>query len=250
MGGHHRESVLPCRYSEPVDLMRLRSRQLSIYYPCMFRKTIPSILLCLWLVQGCSQPHQPTLNLYRAVQIGDLDQIERNLYWHAELNEVGPDGLTPLHLAAQKGSLVICKTLLRHGADLEARDPQGHTPLVKALIARNTLLANYLAKQGAKLDANAILHETARLGAADRDVIDFLIKQGASVDQQDEEGDTPLHNAIQHDRRVVAKYLIIRGADLSLANKAGQTPLSLAIALKRTDIERMLRQLGATESRP
>ena len=214
----------------------------------MFNRILPIVFLSLWLLQGCSQPSQPTINLHRAVEIGDLDQIERNLYWHADVNEAGPGGLTPLHLAAQKGSLVTCKILLQNGADLEVRDAQGHTPLVKALIARNTFLADYLTKQGAKLDANAVLHETARLGAADRDVIDFLIKQGANIDQQDENGNTPLHDAVQHDRRVVAKYLINRGANLALKNKAGLTPLSLAISLQRTDIERMLRQLGAPES--
>jgi uncharacterized protein len=214
----------------------------------MFSRIIPLVLLSLSLLQGCSQPSQPTINLHRAVQIGDLDQIERNLYWKADVNELGPDGLTPLQLAAQKGNLVTCKILLQHGADLEKRDSQGHTALTKALIARNTLLADYLTKQGAKLDANAILHETARLGVADRDVIDFLIKQGAVIDHQDTDGNTPLHNAIQYDQRVVAKYLVNRGANLALANNAGQTPLSLAIALGRIDIEHMLRKLGAPES--
>ena len=87
---------------------------------------------------------------------------------------------------------------MQHGADLGALDPQGHTPLVKALVARNTLLADFLVKRGAKLDANAVLHETARLGSADRDVIDFLVKQCASIDHQDEQGDTPLHTAIRN----------------------------------------------------
>ena len=206
-------------------------------------------VVALLLFAACTNPDPPTVNLHRAVQIGDLDQLERNLNWDADVNEPGPDGLTPLHSAAQKGSLVMSQILVTHGADLTAQDPQGHTPVVKALIARNPLLADYLVKQGAALDANAVLHETARLGSADRDVIDFLVKQGAGIDHQDGEGDTPLHSAIRQNQRVVVKYLLIKGARLELVNGEGQTPLALAVALQHDDIARLLRQFEAPEHR-
>lgn len=223
--------------------------RVSIYYPGMWSKNLLVAILTLLLVTACSEPNRPTINIHRAVEIGDLDQLERNLYWGADVNAKGPEGLTPLHKAAQKGSLVISRILVTQGADLSALDPQGHSPLVKSLIARNPLLADYLVKQGAKLDANAVLHETARLGSADRDVIDFLVKQGADIDHQDERGDTPLHTAIRHNQRVVVKYLLIRGASLDRVNQAGQTPLGLATALQHEDIARLLRQFSAPDQR-
>ena len=222
---------------------------MSIYYPDMWYRNLLSLIFGMWLVLGCSDPSPPTINLQRAVEIGDLDQLERNLHFQADVNEPGPTGLTPLHTAAQKGSLVMSRILVTNGADLGALDPQGHTPLIKALITRNTLLADYLVKQGAELDANAVLHETARLGTADRDVIDFLIKQDASIDYQNELGDAPIHTAVRHDQRVVVKYLLNRGARLNRVNQAGQTPLGLSIALQHNDITRMLKQFGAPEHR-
>ncbi len=212
------------------------------------RSTLIS-LVCLFILIGCSKPSEPTINLSRAVQIGDLDQLERNIYWHADIDKPGPDGLSPLHVAATKGSLVMCKILVNNGADLEVTDPQGHTPLLKALIARNTIVADYLYKHGAKLDPNAALHETARLGSADRDVIDFLLRLGATLDNTDALGNTPLHSAILNDQRVVVKYLINRGASLDISNNAGQSPLALAIERNNKDIERILRQFGASDSR-
>jgi ankyrin repeat protein len=200
-------------------------------------------------MSGCSNQPQPTINLSRAVHIGDIDQLERNLDWGADVNKAGADGLTPLHVAAQKGSLVMCKILIKHQANLEALDPQGHTPLLKALIARNPIIAEYLVESGAELDANKALHITAALGSADRDVIRFLRKQGATLDNPDEQGNTPLHSAILNDQRVTAKYLINRGASLDIANQEGLTPLALAVKKGNQDIIRLLRQFGATESR-
>ncbi|MCU7935672.1 MAG: ankyrin repeat domain-containing protein [Candidatus Thiodiazotropha sp. (ex Dulcina madagascariensis)] len=215
----------------------------------MFNRIILTSLFSLLMLFGCSKPHEPTINLARAVHVGDIDQLERNLYWNADVNKAGPDGLTPLHVAAQKGSLVMSRILVKHGADLEAVDPQGHTPLLKALIARNTIVAADLVRSGANLDPDTALHETAKLGSADRDVIDFLVKQGAALDNRDENGNTPLHSAILNGQRVVAKYLINRGASLDAINHAGLTPLALAIERKNPDIERILRQFGASENR-
>ncbi|MCG8060606.1 MAG: ankyrin repeat domain-containing protein [Candidatus Thiodiazotropha endolucinida] len=215
----------------------------------MFNRFNLLSIVCLSTLIGCSQPSEPTITLARAVQIGDIDQLERNIHWNADINKPGPEGMTPLHVAATKGSLVMTKILVKNGADFEITDPQGHTPLLKALIARNTIVAEYLFKNGAKLDPNTALHETAKLGSADRDVIGFLLRRGATLDNTDADGNTPLHSAILNDQRVVAKYLINRGASLDIRNRAGMSPLALAIERKNQDIERILRQFGASEAR-
>jgi uncharacterized protein len=214
----------------------------------MFNRLLIILVCCLAFLNGCSNPPEPTITLARAVSIGDLDQLERNLYWGADPNQTDSAGLTPLHVAAQKDSLVMSRILVRHQANLEAQDSQGYTPLLKALIARNTIIADFLVKSGARLEPDKALHITASLGSADRDVIDFLLKRGASLDSQDEDGNTPLHIAILNDQRVVVKYLINRGARLDISNKASLTPLALAIAQHKPNIERLLRQFGAQET--
>ncbi len=205
-------------------------------------------VLFVSLAAGCSKPEPPTINLYRAVHIGDIDQIERNLYWNAKVNQAGPDGLTALHVATRKGGLVMVRMLLEHGADIEALDKQGHTPLATALLARNTLVADYLVKQGAKLDPDALLQETVRQGSADRDVLDFLIKRGANLDAPDAQGNTPLHLAILFGHRVIAKHLVQKGANIDTTDQAGRTPLQLAIERGEKDIEQILQQYGAAAS--
>ncbi|MET0070795.1 MAG: ankyrin repeat domain-containing protein [Candidatus Thiodiazotropha sp.] len=215
----------------------------------MFNRLNLCTLICILTFIGCTQPNEPTITISRAVQIGDIDQLERNIHWNADIDKPGPDGQSPLHVAASKGSLVMTKILVKNGADLEVADPQGHTPLLKALIARNTIVADFLFKSGAKLDPDGALHETAKLGSADRDVIGFLLRQGATLDHTDAEGNTPLHSAVLNDQRVVVKYLVNRGASLDIRNNAGLSPLAVAIERNNQDIVRILRQFGASETR-
>lgn len=211
----------------------------------MQSKLILAFSLCLAILFGCSEPDPPTINFYRAVHIGDIDQIARNLYWNADVNKSGPDGLTALHVAVQKGSLVVVKMLLKHGADIEAADLEGNTPLASALLARNTLVADYLVNQQAKVDANELLDKTVRQGKADRDVIDFLVKHGAELNSPNAQGNPPLHQSILGGHLVIAKHLVRKGADINVRNSAGHTPLELATEIGERDIERMLRQYGA-----
>ncbi|MEN8179498.1 MAG: ankyrin repeat domain-containing protein [Pseudomonadota bacterium] len=221
---------------------------MSIYYLPMQIKLPLMLLILLAISTACSKPEPPTINLYRAVHIGDINQVERNLNWDSNVNQPGQDGLTALHVAAHKGSLVMVKMLLQHGADKEVLNKQGHTPLATALLARNTLVADYLVKQQANIDPDALLRQTVLLGQADRDVIDFLTKQGAALDNPDAEGNTALHLAIINGRRVIAKYLVQKGADIDLADSSGRTPLQVAIELNQKDIEQMLRKFGAITS--
>ena len=81
-------------------------------------------------------------------------------------------------------------------------------------------------------------------------MIDFLVRQGASLDSPDAQGNTPLHLAIQKGHRVVAKYLMQKGADINIADQSGRTPLALAIELDEKAIQQMLLKYGAVTASP
>jgi len=49
------------------------------------------------------------------------------------LNVQSQDGVTALHMAAQRGDVDICRTLVEHGADTNAKDTLGRTPAEVAL---------------------------------------------------------------------------------------------------------------------
>lgn len=65
------------------------------------------------------------------------------------------------------------------------------------------------------------LVHTAVMNSRYPEVLIFLLQNGGRVDQQDNEGRTPLHHAADQDNLAAARALISAGARLDLKNEAG-----------------------------
>jgi ankyrin repeat protein len=202
-------------------------------------------MLALLTISGCTEPDRPTISLYRAVHVGDINQLERHLHWGADVNAPDPDGNMPLHVASARGRLIVARMLLDGGAEVDARNRDGQTPLYVALMNGRTQLAQMLVQRGAQFDPDGLLREVARNGVADRDVIRYLVANGGDINSSDKNGDTPLHLAVRQGERVVAKHLIDQGADVNALNQAGEAPLDIAIRRDDSDITQLLQRNGA-----
>lgn len=75
-----------------------------------------------------------------------------------------------------------------------------------------------------------------------------LIASGADVDQQDEQGWTPLNFAAGKGNTAVAKLLIEKGADVFKAGRDQRTPAMIALAAGRAETARFLRDVENTFS--
>jgi ankyrin repeat protein len=204
-------------------LLRLRLRLAQM----MGAILVPMMALALG---GCDEPPSPTLNLYRAVHTGDLDQIKRHLFWKTEINQAGPDGDYPLHVAVRQGRVVIARELIDHGAQLDARDALGRTPLHVALANGKVQAAELLLQRGADDDLQRLLFELVAEQALDRDTIELLVGRGVDLNARDDEGQAPLHRAVATGNLKLAKQLINAGADVNLTDSRGRTALEIADA--------------------
>lgn len=202
-------------------------------------------LLVLLALSACDALDKPTISLYLAVQRGDIDQVERHIHWQTDINAAFPNGRYPLHEAAEKGRIIILRSLVKHGAKLNTPDNSGATAIGLAILSGKTQAADILLKAGAKYDASALLLQAAQRNLTDRDIVRFLVRHNADIETQDADGNTPLLLAVAQNNHRLAQHLIEQGADVNAQGKNGQSVLRTAQQKASDEIQQLLLRHGA-----
>ncbi len=150
----------------------------------------------------------------------------------AEISAKDDQGRTPLHTIAswevayfhEGDPREIAKLLLEKGLDINTPDQLGRTPLHLAMeiMKEDCLSPTYKAKgyEGIKLPGwgQPCIHNT--------DLAEFLIENGADVNAQDNNGQTPLfYTARKINNSQAAGLLIQNGAAINARDNRGNTPL-------------------------
>lgn len=151
-----------------------------------------------------------------------------------DVNETGPENITPLNLAAAEGHVVIFKLLLKHGAFLDSATANGVTPLLSAVYHGKTAVMQLLASLNKDkpnvvgLDRPDDAGKTPLILAAGRGfdgVVKVILAHGANKDARDIAGMSTMAHAAKKGYSAVAEQLLAHGADLNLKDKENATPL-------------------------
>jgi TonB family protein len=81
------------------------------------------------------------------------------------------------------------------------------------------------------------------------EIVEMLLAAGASLDRQNQAGETALHLAARHGRTASARLLLRAGADFALRDAEGRTPLYRAIEKRRADIIEMLQTAAVAKGK-
>ncbi len=208
---------------------------------------------------------------------GGIATIPLLLEKGADVNATDHRGVTALHCATYL-TPDYAAALLRHGARADATDARGDTPILWALQEGTEGVARFLWNHGARhdifaasglgfadvvrrlLDTNPDLarakdHKgrTALHWAARREQIEtaqLLIERGALVDQGDDKGRSPLHEAaVQCMTKDMISLLLTHGADPDATDHHGSTPLHIAARRGQPDLVGRLMAGGADTTR-
>lgn len=148
------------------------------------------------------------------------------------VNATNASGTTALHLACQLGSLEIVEVLIEANANVNARDDSRNTPLHFAAELPNVKMIKRLLAAGARVNVtneegltplhNACAHE-------DLKATRLLVEAKANINAKKESGcgDTPLHVAVRESNVEMVDWLIKLGASATAANSQKRTPLHL-----------------------
>eukprot|EP01135_Chromosphaera_perkinsii_P004688 Nk52_evm37s293 gene=Nk52_evmTU37s293 len=141
----------------------------------------------------------------------------------------GDPSSTPLHWACKTNKLKIVKYLVEHGGNINAKDGQGFNCLHVAAQKGNLILCLYLLSCGMNVDSVDEDNRTALMWAVynhtDIALVKSLIKHGASLNIPDIFKSTPAHWAARGGNMMAWEELIMAGARLDMKDSKGFTPV-------------------------
>ena len=76
------------------------------------------------------------------------------------------------------------------------------------------------------------------------DIATLLLRRGANIECQDNEGNTALHHAVEEKQLDLVRVLISKGCEVNTRNKQGVTALQMAIDSNSSQIADVLKDCG------
>ena len=187
--------------------------------------------------------------IHNAAFNGHLNIVSRCLEKGIDVNLKDSFDVTPLHFAAFGGHSELIRFLLSKGANVNAVASHGATPLKNSLMRRSVESALIL------LDANPDINIFDRQSgykpihyASALDllpIIDRLIQMGANLNENSEEGCSPLLAAVRNSRIEATRHLIELGADIDKSDNYGFNPILAAAQSNEMEILHLLLERGA-----
>ena len=176
---------------------------------------------------------------------------------------------TALHSAAQSNYSAMAEWLSQQGADKEAVDKEGLTPFLLAVKKGNTEIMRLLYQAGANTQArtgancpegegltafqlavinypNIAFNNHGALVSLPKPILCLFTDCGFDINQQDERGYTPLHQAVQLANwkngfnEALIVVLVNQGASLVIYDNEGLTPFLLAVKLGKEKVVQLL----------
>jgi len=151
-------------------------------------------------------------------------------------------GLTPLFYACWKGNLKKCKN------ENESQYIYSMSTFDQSF-GGNEAIVKYLVNQGADINKESKNGETPLFDACrsgKESIIKYLVEQGANINKEAHDGTTPLFYACHYGNEAAVKYLVNHGADTGKKDHVGKTPFFYACHFGNVALAKYLVDHGAS----
>lgn len=180
--------------------------------------------------------------IHYAAQRQAADILSLLLRAHAQVNiQSQQTKQTPLHMATQTGNLETVKMLLQAGASPYTKDSEQQTALNYAKRLGHAEIESFITQHAKQQLQNSSLLQA--IATQDETTLERLLEQRVAMNILDPYGNSILHHAIRTETTPhIVELLLRNGADINVQNNDLDTPLHLAIQTKNTPLVRVLLQ--------
>lgn len=191
------------------------------YYPLTIAISKGYISIAEFLVnQGAN------VNSYDEFHTTPLHFLSNSTHWKYKMPKTDKTGLA---LACKKEE-VFFKLLIKKGVHICTKNDLGDTPLSKAIGMANLHIAKLLIEHGIDINVRGRHGQTPVFDAHSIEAYQFCIDNGADLNIHDTyTATTPLHTAVSFRNPKVIELLVKNGAHINSIQEDGRTPLQQAI---------------------
>ena len=198
----------------------------------------------LLINRGYDLLNEDFVSLNYASANGKYEIVEFLLKSGMDINKGDDGGYTPVHWATQEGQLEVVKLLAYNGGDLEKEDENSITPLYLAATDGYTEIIEFFISKNVSIDSiyygpSSCTPLNIACICNKISAVELLLKNGANIEAEDDEGRTPLFNASLKGNIEVVKTLLKYGANKNTKNKRGK----IICEIKRPKIKEEILQL-------
>jgi len=196
-----------------------------------------------WFIISNSSGDTP---LHIAVRTKNKPIVIKLLEYSFSPNTLNIFGKTPLHVAVlYRADSEIVKLLLDHGANPMIQDNKGKSSMYYASVMNSTVIADMFVEMECQKQDNSMGQQLTLLDAilnSDYDMINLLVdnRNILNLPNVNDNGNTPLHYAVNINNYNVVDVLLTRGANQYIKNNESETPMQMAIRLNYSDIVGLL----------
>ncbi|PIE90043.1 MAG: hypothetical protein CR997_07920 [Acidobacteria bacterium] len=151
-------------------------------------------------------------------------------------------GNAPIHKAILVGNRRISKMLLAYPSTLNQRGNLERTPLILATVQQRAYLINLLLNKGADIDAKDEMGNTAWDYADHIALIQPFLAKGTDINQATSTYPSKLFFAVDQQDKDLLEFLLANGAKVNQKDPYGWTPLMLARVLGYEQFETLAKQ--------
>ena len=173
------------------------------------------------------------------------------MLWKVDVNVQDIYGITPLHMACNRGNRAAVEVLLlQENININIQDKQQDTPLHDACLLGDPWIVEKLLDRGADVlvsnDENVIpLHIACQEGYTD--IVNMMLRKrfderSKMLNTYDNEYNYPLHLACRSGCVEIVKVLFLNNADPSVVKEGGLTPIHIAAREGFVEIAEVLLQ--------
>ncbi len=138
--------------------------------------------------------------------------------------DVSVEGSELINKAAEYGHINSIGFLVNYGVDINSYDSQGNIPVYYALTGKNDVFKYICSLNGnvnfKDAQGNSLLHNSVKLD--DSVKVNTLLKNGADVHTRNDEGKSPLYDALDRENGSIAKTIIRYESPASLKKVIAQ----------------------------